>query len=85
MKTNKNGELQSRREFFKSAAKRTLPIIGAAIIASNPVAANAMEVMGGSETGCGTNCNVRCSGCGTACFKGCSNGCSGGCTGCTYK
>ena len=84
-KNKKNEELQSRREFFKKAAKQTLPIIGAAIIASNPMVANAMDEMGGSESGCSTNCSVRCSGCGTACFKGCSNGCSGGCTGCTYK
>ena len=60
-KNKKNEELQSRREFFKKAAKRTLPIIGAAIIASNPMVANAMDEMGGSESGCSTNCSVRCS------------------------
>ena len=32
----KNDELHSRREFFKNAAKRVLPIIGA-IALSNPI------------------------------------------------
>jgi hypothetical protein len=35
MKENKNKELQSRRDFFKKAAKSALPIIGA--IAAHPI------------------------------------------------
>lgn len=83
VKNEKNEELQSRREFFKKAAKGALPILGAVALASAPGLANAAE--SAVEMGCSTNCNVRCSGCGTACFKGCSNGCSGGCTGCLNR
>ena len=71
VKNEKNEELQSRREFFKKAAKGALPILGAVVLASAPGLANAAE--SAVEMGCSTNCNVRCSGCGTACFKGCSN------------
>lgn len=35
-KNEKNEELQSRREFFKKAAKGALPILGLAIMATNP-------------------------------------------------
>ena len=45
MKKNKNEELQSRREFFKKAAKGALPILGAIILASNPVLAKAGETV----------------------------------------
>lgn len=83
VKNEKNEELQSRREFFKKAAKGALPILGAVVLANAPGLANAAE--SAVEMGCSTNCNVRCSGCGTACFKGCSNGCSGGCTGCLNR
>ena len=83
VKNEKNEELQSRREFFKKAAKGALPILGAVVLARAPGLANAAE--SAVEMGCSTNCNVRCSGCGTACFKGCSNGCSGGCTGCLNR
>lgn len=83
VKNEKNEELQSRREFFKKAAKGALPILGAVVLVSAPGLANAAE--SAVEMGCSTNCNVRCSGCGTACFKGCSNGCSGGCTGCLNR
>ena len=34
--SKKNEELQSRREFFKQAAKAALPVVGAAIMASVP-------------------------------------------------
>ena len=34
--SKKNEELQTRREFFKQAAKAALPVVGAAIMASVP-------------------------------------------------
>lgn len=44
MKDNKkNEELQSRREFFKKAAKGALPIIAAAVMASAPAVVKAAE------------------------------------------
>ena len=77
MENKKQEELQSRREFFKSAAKAALPIVGAIVLSQLPIKAQATE-MGCSKYGCGT-----CTGCGGSCNRSCS-GCSGGCqTTCT--
>lgn len=73
-KKKKDEELQSRREFFKKAAKGALPILGAAILASNPIISKAAETT--------LDCNGNCSwGCGRVCSTGCSNSCSGSCYG----
>lgn len=93
-----NEELQSRREFFKKAAKATLPMIAAVALASAPAIVNAAEATPmGCSSGCYTTCsatckgtcvggcNSKCSGCGTACGHGCATGCSGGCTGCLNR
>lgn len=96
MKTNKNEELQSRREFFKKAAKRALPILGAIVLANAPAIVNAGEssmgcngcytnCSGSCKGGCSTQCENICTGCGSACQNGCAVGCTGGCTGCRYK
>ena len=53
VKNEKNEELQSRREFFKKAAKGALPILGAVVLASAPGLANAAE--SAVEMGCSTN------------------------------
>ena len=42
-KNEKNEELQSRREFFKKAAKGALPILGAIVLANAPAVINAAE------------------------------------------
>ena len=57
----KNEELQSRREFFKKAAKGALPIIGAMVLAHTPFLAKAAD---DSPMGCRGNCSY---GCGGAC------------------
>lgn len=64
---NKNEELQSRRSFFKKAAKTVLPILGAILIGSTHI-----EVKASSKpaTGCETTCT------------GCTGRCLGVCTGC---
>ena len=78
MKKNKNNEeLQSRREFFKKAAKGALPILGAIVLANVP------DVMKASGS---CTCSSCVGGCGTACFQACANGCTtssckGGCRG----
>ena len=38
MENNKKEDLQSRREFFKSAAKAAIPVIGAVVLLSLPLA-----------------------------------------------
>lgn len=68
MEDKKKEDLQSRREFFKSAAKTTLPVIGAVVLSALPIKSVSAA-------------NMACSGCTNLC-TGCT-GCSSGCTGCT--
>lgn len=75
---NKREEIQSRREFFKKAAKAALPVVGAAILSSVPFM-NAEA----APSGCGYTCSGGCSGsCSSSCGFGCSGSCKGGCGGC---
>ncbi len=64
-KKKKNEELQSRREFFKKAAKRTLPFLGAVVFGP----AISLTTM----TSCG------CDGCEATCMDDCDSACTGGC------
>ncbi len=96
MKRNKeNKELQTRREFFKKAAKSTLPIVAGVILAGIPQVVKAVEkapmgcqgysCQGGCQFSCVAVCNSSCKGtCKTECGRGtCKGTCSGGCnTGC---
>ena len=84
-KQTENEELQSRREFFKQAAKKVLPVVGAIALASSPILAQATEK---ESMGCNTNCQIACAkGCyifceGTCkdtCLKTCKGTCVGGC------
>ncbi len=77
----KNEELQSRRDFFKKAAKAALPVIGAVVLSAVPSIIKAEE-----EPlicyGCGGACSYGCGGvCSTGCSNSCSGTCSGGCKG----
>lgn len=77
MNNNKNEELQSRREFFKSAAKAALPVVGAVVMASLPM----QQTLAASTCYAGYGCTGACSGnCKGGCKFGC-DGCSGQCTG----
>ena len=81
-KKKQNKELQSRREFFKEAAKKALPVIGAIALASTPIIANATEMHPmGCENSCSGACKGGCSGCSGSCSSGCKGGCSGSCSG----
>ena len=75
MKENKKTEeLQSRREFFKQAAKKALPIIGAIALANVPLLSHAAEKV---HSGCnGNGCKGTCEG---GCYGGCRTGCENGC------
>lgn len=83
-KKNQNEELQSRREFFKKAAKGVLPILGAVVLASNPVLTKAGETpMGCSSDGCSYTCNTSCARacrgtCNALCMNSCYKSCNGG-------
>lgn len=75
-KNKKNEELQTRREFFKKAAKGALPILGIAFLSSIPVISTK------ATTQC-DSCTGICTGCQGGCTGSCRLGCGGGCTGCT--
>ena len=101
MKKNikKNEELQSRREFFKKAAKGALPFIGAILLASTPQILKAKDAdpqfcmfgcagfcAGGCYSTCLGYCMGTCSGCVAFCKDqciGCIGTCSGTCMSCT--
>lgn len=75
---NKNEEIQTRREFFKKAAKATLPVLGAVVLSSIPLAEAKAQFCG-----CGYSCSNSChTSCGSGCGYGCSGSCKGGCGGC---
>ena len=80
MEKKKNEELQSRREFFKKAAKGALPILAAVVLAGAPSIMKATEVSMGCNSGCTTHCDGTCKGTCEACKHGCSNSCMSGCT-----
>lgn len=71
---NPNEELQSRREFFKKAAKAALPVVGAVVLASLPISKSL------AATGCDYDCSNSCSkGCKGSCEEYCRNDCSNQC------
>ncbi len=74
MDNKQNEELQSRREFFKKAAKVALPVVGAVVMASLPV--QQAQAMGCAKYGCGI-CTNTCTG---DCKGGCRYTCTGGCS-----
>lgn len=79
MENNKNNETQNRREFFKEAARKALPILGVVALMSNPVVAKAIENEATScKSGCTGSCDYTCSG---TCVGACSQQCKGSCKG----
>lgn len=80
-KENKQEELQTRREFFKKAAKSMLPVLGAIALANVPLLSHAMEEgktpMGcyGCSRSCYGICHSDCMGCYGSCKGGCRNSC----------
>ena len=71
-----NEELQSRREFFKKAAKGALPIIAAAVMASAPAVVKAANTPMGCYSGCSYGCE---GGCNDSCYGSCKGGCNASC------
>lgn len=82
MKSNKNEELKSRRDFFKKAAKTALPILGVVVLASSPIVSKAAETAMGCKGSCSGACTGSCtSSCSRGCYGSCSGSCSGSCMG----
>lgn len=92
-KKQRKEELQSRREFFKKATQKTIPIIGLMLL-SSPVKLWASSISpcdcarnckGDCESDCGLNCASGCyrdcsTDCKGSCYKGCKTSCDGSCT-----
>lgn len=67
-KGNKNEKLQSRREFFKSAAKGALPILAFTVLGTSVLSSCEKE-----KNGCGKSCSGSCEhDCQTVCEAWCS-------------
>lgn len=76
MKENKKEEVQSRREFFKSAAKKALPILGVIALTQLPFVAKSHECHITQD------CSVYCAGgCRDTCRDSCQETCRGNCVG----
>ena len=74
---NMKKELKSRRDFFKNAAQTALPILGAIVLASNPVIAKTVEA---PVTSCTGTCHGQCYGsCQNTCKNTCNYTCKNAC------
>ncbi len=69
MDNKQNEELQSRREFFKKAAKAAMPVVGAVVLSSLPL----QQIHAtGCTAGCAGDCQGSCSGvCRNSCYSTC--------------
>ena len=69
MENGENKDLQGRREFFKEAARKALPLFAVALLGTSVFSSCSKE-----NIGCGNSCSGSCS-------KSCSGDCDGGCSG----
>ena len=79
----KKNELQSRREFFKEAAKRALPVVALILTPSFFASCEKDFYTKGRSIceECTGSCGNNCSGsCGSSCSSDCTNGCKGACS-----
>lgn len=74
MGNGENKNLQGRREFFKKAAKKALPIMGIIVLSTTPFHLNAMQ----SSTCADKTCMNTCEG---NCTKWCNGTCHTSCEG----
>lgn len=81
-----NKEIQNRREFFKNAAKRVLPLMGFLSLTIPPVFAFNSVFACDCAHNCRGDCENTCKGgceyeCAYGCFKSCKGDCHGSCHG----
>ena len=74
-----NKETQSRREFFKSAARKSLPIFGVIILsAAYPFSLHAMQSTSCTNRSCMNQCDGSCTKwCNGTCLTSCEDKCKG--------
>ena len=79
-KKMKKEELQSRREFFKKAAKGALPILAAVALAGAPSVMHATQMQCVCDGACMGSCKGTCRGtCDGKCMGTCKGTCQGTC------
>ena len=71
---NKQEEIQTRREFFKKAAKSALPVLAATVLSNIPFLK--AEAQYGCSYGCSYSCDLNCD---NSCYRSCSGGCDRHC------
>ena len=71
-KSKKDEELQSRREFFKNAAKGALPILTLSALGSTILSSCSPDKSDSCKYGCSGSCSGSCAG---SCDKNCSGDC----------
>lgn len=89
MDEEKNKDIQSRREFFKQATKKALPLFGMVVLGSQIQIAHAADIVNGYNScrnyGCEHSCQNYCrTTCKNYCVRTClfqCEGCEGGCEG----
>lgn len=79
-------KIQSRRDFFKKAAKGALPILGIITFMQVPLNSRALQVIDCNNScsgSCSRTCKTMCgssSPCTSVCRGNCSGNCSGSCS-----
>ena len=86
---DKEKELQSRRQFFKKAAKSALPILCTIVLSSVPKIVSAEENNPMGCYGCSGTCKGSCRdtcrfGCNSTCRTHCTQACGATCKGGSY-
>ena len=77
-----NNDLQTRRDFFKKAAEKTIPMLGILMLTNGLpflTSCKKEDISGGGSYG-GCDCSGGCTGsCRSGCTGTCSTGCAGAC------
>ena len=76
MEKNKNEELQSRRDFFKKAAKGVLPILGMVVVGPSFMSCSKDDDDDDNKK----NEKPGCNGCSGSCSSSCSGSCDESCS-----
>lgn len=73
-----NNEIQTRREFFKNAARKSLPILGVIALSATPFRLNALQSSNCTSNSCTNGCKGNCTKwCNGTCLTSCSDNCKG--------
>lgn len=71
-------EIQTRREFFKNAARKSLPIMGVILLSATPFRINASTSSDCASNSCTNSCKGNCTKwCNGTCLTSCSDNCKG--------